>query len=134
VRDAETNASSAFQSVCQALRKAGLNAPAKPLAVAEGRPKVSVFILPDCHGSGELESLCLEAVRSDTAMPCVDEYFQCLNKRGVPVPENLPKARLHTFLASRRKPDLLVGEAAHAGYFPWDSPAFDRLKEFLRAL
>lgn len=31
-------------------------------------------------------------------------------------------------------PTKLLGEAAQAGYFNWDSPAFDGLKLFLQAL
>jgi hypothetical protein len=46
----------------------------------------------------------------------------------------MPKAKLHAFLASRPKPDLLLGQAAHTGYLPWDSSAFDLLKQFLQAL
>ena len=81
-----------------------------------------------------LETLCLQAVSGDPAMPCVRQYFECLQGKGVSLPRNLPKARLHTFLSSRETPDLLLGQAAREGYFLWDNPAFDQLKEFLRAL
>ena len=29
---------------------------------------------------------------------------------------------------------LYVGKAAEKGYWPWDSPVFDPMKEFLRGL
>jgi hypothetical protein len=134
VRDAEANAAFAFQSVCGSLRQANLNVPQQPMATAEGSPQVSVFILPDCVNSGMLETLCLQAVNNDPAMPCVGGYFACLERQGIVPPDNKPKAQLHTFLASRPKPDLLLGQAAHAGYLQLDNPAFEQLKQFLHAL
>ncbi len=46
----------------------------------------------------------------------------------------MAKARVHAWLASQIEPDKRLGEAAKAGYWPWDSPGFDRLKQFLQAL
>jgi hypothetical protein len=109
VRDAEANAESAFESVCSGLRQVKLGVPPQPGAITEGNPRVSVFILPDCVNPGMLETLCLQAVRADPAMSCVEEYFQCVQKQGLALPNNLPKAQLHAFLASRPKPDLLLG-------------------------
>lgn len=134
IRDAEDDMTAVFASVSNGLRQAQLSVPEQPLAIAAGKPKVSIFILPDCVSSGMLETLCLRAVSSDPVMPCVDDYFQCLQKQNHPSSANLPKARLHAFLASRQKPDLLLGQAAHASYWPWDNPTFESLKQFLRAL
>lgn len=134
VRDAESDTARALQSVCSSLGQANLAVPKQPLLIAEGNPKASVFVLPDCKGPGMLDSLCLQSVSGDPAIPCVDQYFQCVQQQGLTLPNNIAKARLHAFLASRGKPDLLLGEAADAGYFPWNSPAFDLLKQFLRNL
>jgi hypothetical protein len=134
VRDAEKDAVLAFNDVQRALREAGLPVPTQPTALAPGRPTVSVFILPDCTAPGMLETLCWQAVRDDPATLCVDDYFRCLQERSVKAPVSLPKAYVHAFLASRPRPELLVGQAAHEGYWPWDHPAFDPLKVFLRAL
>ena len=134
VRDAEADAESAFVAVCNGLRQAKLNWPLRPMTIADGEPKVTVFILPDCSNQGMLETLCLRAVSTDLAMPCVEEYFQCVQKQGLALPSNMWKARLHAFLASRARPSLLLGQAAHEGYWPWESPAFDQLKQFLHAL
>lgn len=41
---------------------------------------------------------------------------------------------LHAFLASRYKPDLRLGTAAQAGYWPLDDQAFEPLCDFLRRL
>jgi len=134
VRDAEANASSAFESVCDGLKQAGLHVPSQPGSMTSGRPRIAVFILPDCESSGMLETLCLRAVENDPGTLCVAEYFACLQRKGLSLPTNMPKAQVHAFLASRPKADLLLGQAAHAGYWPWHSQAFDRLKQFLRAL
>lgn len=134
LRDAEANLDSAFQSVCSALKRSGYSVPGQPMAIAEGSPRVSVFILPDCANPGMLEDLCLQAVANDPTLACVEQYLRCLQEQGVGLPNNVPKARLHAFLASRPVPDLQLGEAAHRGYWLWDSPVFDYLKGFLRAL
>lgn len=133
VRDAENNAQSAFQSVCGSLKRAELSVPQQPMVGASGSPKVSVFVLPDCSSPGMLETLCLQSVETDPVMSCVAEYFECVEANGI-LPNNTDKARLHAFLASRNKPGLRLGEAAAKGYWPWDSPVFDPLRQFLRAL
>jgi hypothetical protein len=134
VRDAETNATFAFESVCGGLQRANLSVPRQPMAFSEGSPKTFVFILPDCVNPGMLETLCWQAVSHEPAALCVEEYFACLERQHVTLPTNVPKARLHAFLASRPKSDLLLGQAAHAGYLQLQSPAFDQVKQFLQAL
>jgi hypothetical protein len=44
------------------------------------------------------------------------------------------KARVQLFLAPRPRVPRLVGEAADAGHWPWEHPAFQPLLTFLRAL
>ncbi|MCL4239329.1 MAG: hypothetical protein KJ047_13900 [Anaerolineae bacterium] len=133
VRDAENNAQSAFQSVCGSLRKAGLSVPQRPMVSASGSPSVSVFVLPDCTSPGMLETLCFQSVESDPIMPCVAEYFECVAANSS-VPGNMDKPRLQAFLASRSRPGLSLRDATKAGHWPWNSPVFDPLKQFLRAL
>ncbi len=134
VRDAETGPKAAFQSVCSALRNAGLAEPRQPELLHGENPRVTILILPSASTAGMLETICLQAVAHDPAIRCVDAYFDCLAQRLDSLPANMSKARVHAFLASRPKPDLLIGEAASAGYWPWDSPAFDHVKRFLQAL
>ncbi len=82
-----------------------------------------------------LEDLCLKAVENDAAMSCVDEYFRCLEDQNITLKEvAIPKARLHTFLASREKPGLRLGEAAEKNDIPLDSPVFEPVVNFLRQL
>ncbi len=133
VRDADNSPSSAFQSVADALQCVGFARPTEPLRLVGDRPKVAALILPDSETSGMLEDLCLRSVQADPRMECLDGYFDCIEKADC-LPSNVAKARAHAFLASCRKPGLRVGEAAKAGYWPLDNPAFDPVKTFLHAL
>lgn len=134
IRDAENNPQGAIQSVTGALKATGLPVPGKAETATENTLQTSVLILPNDSKPGMLETLCLEAVKEDPAMQCVQQYFDCLKQQSRIQPVNLTKAQLHAFLASRAKPDLLVGQAASAGYFPWDHSAFTQVKDFLLRL
>jgi hypothetical protein len=46
----------------------------------------------------------------------------------------MSKAKVHAFLASRYEPDKRLGEAAKAGYWPWDNEAFETVKSFLQQI
>jgi hypothetical protein len=131
IRDAETNTESAFQSVRDSLAMAALSVPEHPMLIADGKPKVSIFILPDCENPGMLETLCLQAVSDDMEMVCVKEYFDCTKNQGLTLPSNMPKAQVQAFLASKPRSGLLLGQAAHEGYWPWDHPALTKIKQFL---
>ena len=134
VRDADTDATRAFQSVRDALRNADLAVPGTPGQIAGVDLRVGVWVMPDGQGPGMLENLCLAAVQNDPAMPCVDDYFMCLFHNSQNQPNNPAKARVHAWLASREVPDLRLGEAAAKGYWPWASAAFEPLKTFLQTL
>ena len=134
VRDADANPAAALQSVRAALRKAGLEALDRPGIPTETNPRTAVFILPDGETPGMLKSLCLAAVEGEPAIGCVDKYVACITSETGAQPKNLAKARLYAYLAAQPKPGLRLVEAAEAGVWPWDHPAFDLLKDFLRAL
>jgi hypothetical protein len=89
--------------------------------------------MPDGSQPGMLEDLCMASVADDAALPCVDRFLECLHAAGRR-PEPVAKARARAWLASLPKPDLGLGQAAAAGYWQWENPAFARLIEFLRKL
>lgn len=134
IRDADTDPQAAFRSVCDALKYAGFSAPKSPEKFIGTKPRIGVMILPGKDRGGMLESICLESVRKDPAMQCVEQYFNCLKDNHVPNTKNIFKAKTHAFLASRKEPDKRLGEAALAGYWPFDSPAFDEVKKFVGLL
>ena len=134
VRDANSDPSAAFQSVCGALRDAGLPVPQRPLAPAINGRKVTVMIVPGDEQPGKLEHLCLKAVAGAPAVSCVDEFFGCLERRGCLLPEDDAKARVQVFVASQPGGARLLGEAAEEGIWPWDAEAFVQVKQFLQHL
>ena len=134
VRDADLNSLAAFQSVCNALQAAGLTAPIRPLLTAGQSPRVTIMILPTEDIMGMLEDVCLKSVTEDPAVPCVEQYFQCLQDHTVPLPKNMSKAKVQAFLASREEAGKRLGEAAHAGYWPFGNNAFGPMKDFLQQI
>jgi len=133
IRDADDNAEAAFQSVCTALKGADLPVPAATSRAAGASPTVRVYIVPSHDKPGMLEDLCLEALKDDRALICVDEYFKCLQSKGLSHPKSMSKARIRAFLSSRPDPELRLGEAA-GKYIPWDSSAFTQITQFVKAV
>jgi hypothetical protein len=134
VLDAEANAAATFQSVCSALTAAELPIPAAPGEITPDTLKIGVFLVPDNHSPGKIETLCLESVRDDPAWECLDVFFTCFGKRGGILPTNIEKARAQAFLATRAIPALPVGLAADEGYWKFENAAFQNLTTFLRRI
>ena len=132
VRDADLNPALAFQSVYDALQAVGLTAPIRPLLTAGENPRVTIMILPGENVRGMLEDVCLMSVTGDPAMHCVEQYFQCLQKQEIPLPQNMSKAKVEVFLASREIAGKRLGEAAQAGYWTFADNAFDLMRHFLK--
>jgi len=134
VRDANNDPGAAFQSVRDALHAVNLPAPECPLVPAGDSPRVAVMILPEEGVAGMLEDLCLGSVMQDPAMHCAEQYFECLHREGLSLPDNMSKAKVQVFLASRPRAGLRLGEAAQAGYWPWDAEAFQQVRTFLQLI
>ena len=137
VMDADTSSSGSIQSICGSLASVGLPVPQGPLIQAStGNLKVTYLVLPGGTSPGMLEDVCLSSAASDPAMNCVDAYFKCIAATSLSGPRHnhRSKARVHTFLASRSRPGLRLGEAAEAGIWPFHSPAFDPLKRLLQVI
>lgn len=133
IQDADDDPSAAFDSIRQAITDNGLSAPESYGGRSAQTPITRVLIIPDgLNSRGMLESLCLKAIEDDPAMPCIDAYFDCLNKiRIFQRTVDKDKAKVHAYLASREKPDKRLGEAASANYWPFDNSVFDNVKRFL---
>jgi hypothetical protein len=133
VRDADLNCTDAFLSICHALRQANFAVPRQPLQSENGSPNVVVMLMPGYGLNGMLEDLCLRSVQDDPAMPCLEQFFTCVNGNGL-TQQNLSKAKVHAFLATRPIPEKRLGEAALANYWPFEAQAFNEVKAFLRML
>src|SRR5262249_54286908 len=130
VRDAETDPSGAFASLCTALGKANLPVPSAALQATTStiKPVVTVMLLPDSQTPGMLETLLWRSLAGHALVPCIDEYLRCVQaSTGTPVATE-HKSRIRAFIAAQKDSHLFVSQAAHAGFFPWTSPAFDQLK------
>lgn len=134
VIDAEDNPAGTFQSLRHHLGQASLAIPSAHAQFVHGKPRTGFFVLPDGASEGMLETLCLRAVAADPALPCIDEFFNCLTQHGVAAPQNPTKARMQAYLASRVRSEFLVGSAARAGIWPWASDAFAEARRFLSDL
>ena len=90
VRDADEDPIAAFQSVCTAIKNADtevkhikLIPPKKPLEFSNSNPKIAIMIIPNINSPGRLEDICLKAVEDDPAISCVDDFFNCLQQKGL---------------------------------------------------
>ena len=134
VRDAETSAQAAFQSVQSSLRNAGLPVPNRPEERTDGSPAVTVLILPDNNRPGMLETLLNETFTNTPEEACINAFFECIeDSSGVPI-QRPHKARAQAYLATKPEPHLSVGVAAKRDYWDLDHPIFDQLRQFLTAL
>ena len=131
-RDADDNKDTAFQSVLTALRNNNL--PTPEAGQFENTLRSKIFILPNNNTEGMLEDLCLQSIADDLGMSCVEGYFQCIQNQTGRQPKNMAKAKVHAWLASQIEPDKRLGDAAKAGYWNWNSPAFEPLKTFILSL
>ena len=135
--DANSDRSAREQGVRDALRDAGLPVPGTSLQSAQGPAgdmKVAYLIVPHGQEKGMIEDVCLDSVKNDLALECVDYYFECIGQTRLLGPKQISKARLHAFLASRTEPDLRLGEAAEKGIWQFDTDAFGSLKTLIGVL
>ena len=135
VADADDNRQGAADRIRGALQNAGLPASNEPLHIsAAGPPYTAWLVIPHDAPGRALEDVCLESVKEDPGLICVDAFMECImNVCSSPPKENeKSKARVRSFLASRERPDLLLGQAARAGIWNFDAPSFDPLKQLLQ--
>lgn len=133
VRDADDDAGAAFLSVRDALLASRFKAPETNGAVVANGLKVGILIIGPNDGRGMIEDLCLKSVSDQPEFDCVDDYFRCITEK-CGRKDFSSKAKIRVWMASHADYDYYLGKAAEHGYWPWESPAFDQLKEFLKAL
>ena len=149
VRDADfdTDALSSVRSNIDKVNREtgkGLAKPKRHLEPTGESPKVSAIILPDEGVDGMLEDLVLNALSADPVSSCVNDYFTCLEERGISLKRTvLPKARARVFIAGKVADDAGTGKdretwelryAFRRDWWSWDSPVFDRAKDYLTQL
>ena len=137
VADADLNTDGTRDRIRGVLQNVGLPQPSAPLTEASDENlKVLYLILPHWRDTGMLEDVCLESIKSDPVMECIDQFIECVKgfREEWPKQEVEAKARVHAYLASQDRPDLRLGEAAQADIWDFDSDAFSPLKDLLQKL
>ncbi len=137
VRDADDRASSAFQSVRDALQWKGLTPPDRHAEYAEtDRPAVGVFITPDGSSSGSLESLCVKSVNEVPEAHCAKEYLQCVAKvrNAQWNAAKRDKAFAYAYMAASADPQNRLGPGVAQRIWNRDSPTFLPLRAFVERL
>ena len=139
IRDAETNpAQSAFESVCHIIKTHNLSVPDNANEIKRTNiPHIGIFIMPDNKGTGMLENLCLETIKSMPQFSCIESYISCIAPSLSPSEKeifNEQKARVQTYLASRSPIVNSLGLGAQKGYWDFNHHCLDDIKYFLREL
>ena len=134
IRDAETSAGSAFQSVQSSLRNAELPVPDSPAKRTGISPAVTVMILPGDNRSGMLETLLCESFADTSVDPCIDDFFACVENLSDVSIKNPDKARAHAYLITKPDPHFSVGVAAKKDYWNLDHRVFGNVRDFLQRI
>lgn len=134
VRDADDDASAAFDSVCDGIRSVDYEPPMNHGEFSNGMPAVGVFIVPDGNEPGAIETLCRRSRQGNVTAACVDEYLNCLEVRNASRSTNADKSFAHAYLAATDEPLARVGEGALQGVWDFATPAFAPLAQFVRQL
>jgi len=132
LRDADADAAATFTSVRSALLQNKFEAPDLVGIFTQSIMRVGVFVV-GVNGKGMIEDLCLNSIADRPEYPCVDSYFACITEKSGRANFS-PKAKVRVWMASHVDYEYHVGKAAAEGYWPWESPAFNSLKDFLKAL
>ncbi len=140
IRDAETDATGACQSVKNALRANELPVPETPCSwtsAGTGRHpdiRTGFVLFPTCDGNpenGTLEDLCLRMLAAANADAVLSHADVALEPYA-PQLSRIHKNRLHAYFSLTNDfVSMKVGEAAKAQAFRYDVPQIESLKSFL---
>jgi hypothetical protein len=131
VRDAENDATSAFLSIRNILKKEGLTPPDKPNQFSEDIPRIGVFIMPGDCNQGMIEDLCLRTVKNHPALKCADAFIECISSLDMR-PKNISKSKAQVFLAVMPEIVCRVGLGAAKGYWDFNSEELINLKKIFK--
>jgi len=128
VVDADDDLRANFQSVIGALESLSLptpSAPGQPQTL--GNLQVVIWVLPDNASQGELEDLCLEALKNHPLIPCVDSLISCATSILPDQTSSSSKAKVYSWLACWEPPGRRLGELRDEQLNTWDLSVFQRL-------
>lgn len=132
LRDADADSTAAFASVRDTLQQYNFAAPDINGTFTDTALRAGIFIV-GLKGQGMIEDICLDSVSDQPEFSCVDAYFTCIARKSARSVFS-SKAKVRVWMASQVDYEYYIGKAAEEGYWPWESPAFNSLKNFLKAL
>ena len=133
VRDADDDYKATFQSVSDGLSDINIIPPLDPVFFTKTKPSSGIFIMPSFNQKGSIEDLCLEGVKDNREMVCVNDFLNCL-KAINPNLKQISKRKCLAFLATQDELKNNVGLAAKKGYWNFSSKLYNSLKTFLNEL
>ncbi|GAB4253157.1 MAG: hypothetical protein Kow00129_14090 [Thermoleophilia bacterium] len=135
VRDAEGDAAGALASIRGRFRDEGLPVPNGPMerASAADSPNTAFIVVPHGATAGMMEDVVLRALEAHPATSCKDDYFACLEGKGLNLDDDRKKREVQVMLSGLESKSLSrsIGEAAKMGLLPLGDPAFAELRDFL---
>lgn len=161
ITDADDDYNKSYATVSQLLKKYILPIPGiNERFATDDQITVGIYFFPDNKTPGMLESLCIQSVSEEPIYKdCVQKFFDCIanhnpKRRRAPrtpgiryYPHCEDKAKLQAFVSGRQLLDSIigcevylaaqdqtksmVGHGAQEGYWNFDHPCFDSLKEFV---
>lgn len=136
--DANDNPAGRWQAIADRLRRTQVTPPARMEtigAIAEGRPRVGIWLMPDNGSAGELEDFVAKLIPDgDPVWPRARSYVD-----DIPVAERkfaagkVLRARVHAWLAARAEPRLM-GAAIGAGDLDAAAPLAKKFADWLRSV
>lgn len=126
IRDAEADPQAAASAIAEAVKAAGF---ATEL-------QVRTFVIPDAKTPGNIETLCLRSVADRPLFGCVHDFVRATTAVGIEWPRDhmRDKGLVQAYLAAGPEPQHHAGTASYKGAWPWASPTFNELIEFIQAL
>lgn len=137
VRDAETNAVAAINSIRSSLAKNNLSVPPASNMWESGTPNVSYTLFPafDSQTSGTLEDLCLSIICEpgwEYLNNDIDRFIANLKEQRERKFPHEFKSKLHTYFSITDSfVSMKIGEAAKAGAFDWANEKINPLHDLI---
>lgn len=134
--DAHDDCNSTFKSIYNIIRrKMKLIPPKTPNTYSEENPSIGIFIMPDNCKNGSIEDLCLNTIKSDSSLKCIDIFIECIKKiKQYSNISKISKRKVQIYLSVKPKIPNSLGLGAKQGYWDFSSKEFDSLKKFLSFL
>jgi len=135
IADSDNNlAEDTFNEIkIKVLKPCGFNLPNKLNELSTGTIKTIIHIIDCNEKKGCLESLCLQAIKHDYAIPVIENFEKTIKTfPSDKEPECLYKSKVQVYMASMKALAHYPALGAKKGYFDLDNSVFDDLKSFLK--